>query len=104
LLVSKLGGKAKARYKNAICLVDEKGKLHEYMGEDIWFEPFYLVDKLHKLRKKGFPLDSLSMDIDSGKYYLDLENDSKYLNYEGFANFFRRALKFKGKRQLPKRL
>ena len=91
-LISNLGGRARARYKNAICLVDEKGKLHEYMGKDIWSEPFYLVDKPHKLRKKGFPLDSLSMDIDSGKYYLDLENDSKYLDYVGFKTFFKKSL------------
>ena len=36
-------------------------------------EPFILVTTPHTKRVPGFPLDSLSVDIATGKYYYDLE-------------------------------
>lgn len=36
-------------------------------------EPFILVTKPHPKRVEGFPLDSLSVDVESGKYYYDLD-------------------------------
>lgn len=37
-------------------------------------EKFILTDKPHStIRKKGFPLDSLSIDIKTNQYYYDLE-------------------------------
>ncbi|MCL2575247.1 MAG: hypothetical protein FWE33_02325 [Defluviitaleaceae bacterium] len=93
-LAAELGGKMKAQYKNAICLIDKDGVMHEYMGDDIASEPFYLVEKPHTIRRKGFPLDSLSVDIASGMYYDDLEDNSKYYMgmADGFAEFFKRVL------------
>lgn len=37
-------------------------------------EPFIITSKPHGKRIKGFPLDSLSIDIRTGKYYYDLED------------------------------
>jgi len=94
-LADAMGGKMTAKYKNAICLIDADGKLHEYMGDDIASEPFYIAGTPHKSRRRGFPLDSLSVDIASGKYYADKEksDDSKYSqDIDGFADFFKRAL------------
>ena len=66
------------------------------MGEDITSERFYLVSKPHekRVKEKGFPLDCLSVHIDSGMYYYDIEGyNDKYLNvHDGFAAFFRRVL------------
>ena len=73
-----------------------KRGFYEYMGEDITSEKFWLVSKPHEkgIAAKGFPLDCLSVDIKSGKYYYDIDGYSdKYLNvHDGFAAFFKRAL------------
>ena len=73
VLAGKHGGKITGRYRNAIYFIlDEK---HHYSSMDISIatEPFVLVEKPHEKRVKGFPLDSLSVDIATGKYYYDLE-------------------------------
>lgn len=66
-LALNLGGEAKAKYKNAICLIK---------------------------RNEGFPLDSISKDIETDKYYMDLTyytaNEESMIN--GFRNFFIRSL------------
>ena len=95
-LADEMGGQMVARYRNAICLILEDGQIHEYMGDDIASEPFMMVSKPHKIRKEGFPLDSLSVHIKSGKYYYDMENGWKYgESDDGFADFFRRVLRIK---------
>ena len=47
------------------------------MDESLETKPFIIVSEPHEKRVKGFPLDSLSIDIPSGKYYYDV--DSKIL-------------------------
>jgi len=95
-LAAELGGSMTARYKNAIVLVLDEKTVCEYMGEDIASEPFRIVSKPHKngVVAKGFPLDCLSIQIESDKYYYDIEGYiDKYLNvHDGFAAFFRRTL------------
>ena len=94
-LAAKYGGRLTAYYKNSICLVMSENEVYKYDGEDICSEKFYIVDKPHKEYREGFPLDSLSVEIDSMKYYYDLEDDkSKNLGVIlGFRNFFIRSLK-----------
>ena len=93
-LAAEMGGQMVARYKHAIVLIDAHGQMHEYMGDDIASKPFLLVNVPHEIRNQGFPLDSLSVHIASGKYYYDLPNDSKYEeSNDGFGSFFRRSLK-----------
>jgi 8-oxo-dGTP diphosphatase len=84
-------GKLTTRYKNAICIFAGEGEYYEHMGEDIASEPFYIVPKPHPKRVEGFPLDSLSMEIASGKYYYDLDKAEKIIDYNGFGEFFKRA-------------
>ena len=72
-LAQKHGGSIIGRYRNAIYFIlDEK---HHYSSMDISIatEPFILVAEPHPKRVEGFPLDSLSKDIATGKYYYDLE-------------------------------
>lgn len=93
-LAARYGGRLVAYYKNAICLVLDENNIYKYAGEDIYSEKFYIVDKPHKKYRDGFPLDSLSVEIESMKYYYDLE-DSKSDNLgviDGFRNFFIRSL------------
>ena len=59
-------------------------------------EKFILTDKPHsKIRKKGFPLDSISIDIKTNRYYYDLtENELEQFAVEdGVLNFFEKVLK-----------
>ena len=90
-LATEMGGKMVAQYINAICFIDQHGKVHEYMGESIASKKFYLVDTPHAIRKEGFPLDSLSVHIPSGEYYYDLE-DGWDDEYSGFVDFFKRTM------------
>jgi 8-oxo-dGTP diphosphatase len=94
-LAAKYGGRLTAYYKNSICLVMSENEIYKYDGEDISSEKFYIVDKPHKKYREGFPLDSLSVEIESMKYYYDLEDDkSENLGIiSGFRNFFVRSLK-----------
>jgi len=93
-LAARYGGKLIAHYKNSICLVMNKNNIYKYDGEDIYSERFYIVDKPHKQYREGFPLDSLSVELESMKYYYDLEGTkSENLGViYGFRNFFIRSL------------
>lgn len=57
-------------------------------------EPFIITSRPHMMRKRGFPIDSLSIDIKTGKYYYDLEKgELEQLAVEdGFLDFFRKYL------------
>lgn len=91
-----LGGNAEARYKNSICLILDEQSVFEYEGEDISGERFIITSKPHEKRIPGFPLDSLSVDIKTGKYYSDLEQDESSTGEssieKGFRSFFTRSV------------
>lgn len=83
-------GQIRARYKNAICLIWNERLRAESMAEDLWGSPFLLTDKPHAKRVEGFPLDSISLDIKTGRYCYDLEENSQddLVSQRGFAGFF----------------
>lgn len=87
-------GALKARYRNAVCLVLDEGHVYKAMEESMASEPFLLISKPHEKRKKGFPLDSISVDIRTGKYYYDLDGSrlDEMAVGEGFRTFFREHL------------
>jgi len=91
-----LGGKMTARYRNGICLVINETSIHKHDGDDIATAKFIISPKPHATRNPGFPVDSLSIHIQSGQYYYDLNdagNANKYYGIDdGFTAFFRRAL------------
>lgn len=95
-VAASMGGFAKARYKNAICLVLDEESIYEYDGLDISSEYFLLTSEPHSKRVTGFPLDSISVEIESSEYYMDLEAvegyKSKYDIGQGFRDFFIRVL------------
>lgn len=94
-LAAKYGGKLTAYYKNSICLIFDENSIYKYDGEDIYSEKFYIVNKPHPRSREGFPLDSLSVEMKSMKYYYDLDNiKSESLGIiHGFRNFFIRSIK-----------
>lgn len=92
--LAKKYGNLTARYRNAICLVMGEGLVYGAMEENMASEPFLLVSVPHEKRKKGFPLDSISVDLRTGKYYYDLgdgELDQVAVE-DGFLEFFRKHL------------
>lgn len=59
------------------------------MDRSIATEPFALVTEPHPKRVEGFPLDSLSVDIATGKYYYDLQTKDVSTSVdEGIRKFF----------------
>lgn len=93
--LAKKYGNLTARYRNAICFVKDKDHIYEAMEPSMESEKFIIADIPHStIRKKGFPLDSLSIDIKTGKYYHDLpEGELDQIAVEdGFLLFFEKIL------------
>lgn len=87
-------GNPTARYRNAICFVADEKHIYEAMEPSMGSSAFVLTSKPYPVMKKGFPLDSLSVDIKTGKYYYELTgNELDRLAVEDvFAEFFRKIL------------
>ena len=88
-------GNLTARYKNAICVVMDEKHIYEAMEASMESEKFILTDIPHSIvRKKGFPLDSMSIDIKTNKYYYDLPADKleQVAVEDGFLLFFQKVL------------
>jgi 8-oxo-dGTP diphosphatase len=56
-----------------------------------------IADKPHKTRISGFPLDSISVNIQTGCYYLNESDGERYqqeiIHAKGFRLFFERVMK-----------
>ena len=88
-LAEKHGGRITGRYRNAVYFILDENHHYSSMDMSIATEPFFLVTKPHEKRMPGFPLDSLSIDIETGKYYYDLEvKDVSTSVDEGVRLFF----------------
>lgn len=88
-LAKQHGGKITGRYRNAIYFILDENHHYSSMDMSIATEPFILVTKPHSKRVEGFPLDSLSIDIKTGKYYYDLEvKDVSTSVDDGIRKFF----------------
>ncbi len=84
-----------AVYKNSICLVMDDGHIYQAMEPNMESEKFIITSKPHSAAlNKGFPLDSLSIDIKTGKYYYDLSDSEMNEVYaeKGFLEFFKKHL------------
>ena len=91
----KVYGNLVARYRNAICFIMDDTHIYEAMEPSMESEKFVLTDKPHStIRKEGFPLDSISLDIKTNKYYYDLAEDKleQVAVEDGFLEFFRNVL------------
>ena len=88
-------GNLVARYRNAICFVMDNTHIYETMEPSMESEKFILTDKPHStIRQEGFPLDSISLDIKTNKYYYDLPEDKleQLAVEDGFLEFFKNIL------------
>ena len=93
-LAKSYGDRLIGRYKNAICFIVDGETEFSSFDDSLATEPFILVSTPHEKRVKGFPLDCLSIDIVSGKYYYDIEEKSvdQSAIHQGFKAFFEKAL------------
>lgn len=87
-------GDLTARYKNAICFILDEEHTYEAMEPSMESEPFILTSEPGGKVKKGFPLDSLSVHIKTGKYYYDLPEEllDQVAVENGFLEFFQRCM------------
>lgn len=93
-LVRKYGNLV-AQYRNAICFVMDEKHIYEAMEPSMYSEKFILTDKPYsKIREKGFPLDSMSIDMKTNRYYYDLAEDelAQFDVEDGFLQFFQKVL------------
>ena len=93
-IARRFGGKCVARYQNAICLILNDKEKYEYDGEDISGGRFWLVDKPMRQVEEGFPLDCISVDMNTGKY-ITQEDGIAGIQEEamGFRRFFENVWK-----------
>lgn len=93
-LAEKHNNQLVGRYRNAIYFMLDDTTCFSSMDVALATEPFILVSKPHEKRIEGFPLDSLSIDITTGKYYYDLEEKTvdQSAVEQGFGAFFEKAL------------
>lgn len=88
-------GNLVARYQNAICFIIDEKHIYESMDPSLGSEKFILTDKPHSaVRKKGFPLDSISIDMKTNKYFYDLSTEEfeQFAVEDGFLIFFQKIL------------
>lgn len=88
-------GNLSAQYRNAICFVMDEKHIYESMDSTMYSEKFILTDKPHSaIRKNGFPLDSMSIDMKTNKYYYDLTDDEleQFAVEDGVLRFFEKVI------------
>ena len=88
------GGKIIAKYCNAIYFIADESSRFSCMDKSLETEPFILIGTPHPKRNNGFPLDSLSIDIATGRYYYDLPEKSvdESAVKRGFRAFWERVI------------
>lgn len=94
-LALEYGGKLTARYRNAIAFMLDESTLFTYDGDDICTAPFEMTSVVHERRNAGFPLDSISVEPATGRYFIEIGPDdesSEDTIAPGFRHFFQRAI------------
>ncbi|MDR0400685.1 MAG: hypothetical protein LBH51_07040 [Treponema sp.] len=91
-LARKYGGEIAGHYKNAICIIINKKTIIEKDDRKIDSERFIITAEPHHKRVEGWPLDSLSKEIRSGKYFYDINRlwDNKNIEKE-YEKIFKEA-------------
>ena len=91
-IAARMGGQCVARYRNGICLIVDDAHVYRYDGEDIGGERFILSAVPHEKKVEGFPLDSLSVHMETGQYYFDMKDFFVDVSF-GFHRFFEGVLR-----------
>jgi 8-oxo-dGTP diphosphatase len=91
-LADTYGGELIGYYKNAICIILDNDTILENDGEKINSERFIITAKPHKKLVEGWPLDSLSKEIQSGNYYHDINREMNNNTDDEFRKIFSEVL------------
>lgn len=75
--LAKKFGDLKAQYRNAVCFYKNESQIYESAAQTLYGKPFLLTSKPHPRSQPGFPLDRLSIQLSSGKYYYDLPKNAQ---------------------------
>lgn len=83
-----------AYYQNGIYLILDDAHHYACMDTSLQSARFILTSVPHPHVEKGFPLDSISKDLKTGRYFHDMhEDERRSLGYvAGFTHFFQKAL------------
>lgn len=76
-----------AQYQNAICFIIDENHIYTDESEDLFGKKFIITSVPHEKRIDGFPLDSLSKNIDGSGYFYDNKEIVKD-DLSGFRRFF----------------
>ena len=94
-LVTELGGRVSAFYLDGVAIYNN-GKVYSYI-EDIEYakkRSFYIINKASDIRYPGWPLDSLSLNKKTMKYFVD-EDTNEDINENIIVDEYReRFIKF----------
>ena len=91
LKISEISTKEIITWQNEMLAYRDEKK-NDRMEPSMESEKFILTDKPHStIRKEGFPLDSISLEINTNKYYYDLPEDKleQVAVEDGFLEFFK---------------
>lgn len=67
-------GTLTARYQDAVCLVVDREHVYDFTYV---CRPFGITDKIHPCRRQGYPLDTISVWLDTGEYCIDAPSSEK---------------------------
>ena len=79
-------------YQNAVCYIGDETHSYERMDESLESRHFLLTPvSSDAVLRKGFPLDSMSKDLENGNYFYALPQEymDKIAVPEGFLDFFK---------------
>lgn len=84
-------GGLKAKYQNAVCLIVDEERRFEAMTAAMESREFGIIGTPHRdgITEEGFPLDCLSVDLQTGCYMNDLPDGAWMKETDGFLEFFR---------------
>ncbi|MBR2810770.1 MAG: hypothetical protein IKD69_05250 [Solobacterium sp.] len=83
-----------AQYRNAVCLILDENHIHASEDPSLWSMLFRVTDTPHRMKKPGFPIDSYSVDMETGQYFYDTDPlvFDRIAVADGFLDFFERSL------------
>lgn len=86
--LAKTYGPLHGYYQNAICIVVDEQHIYESMDETLQSTTFLLTEIPYPVITPGFPLDSISIDMDTNQYFCEMDFIDEGVGNHGYRNFF----------------
>lgn len=87
-------GPLHACYCSGFAAVDETGRVATFSQDRVDNDDFFnafgflMVGKPHKIRRPGWPLDSLSQDPKTGEYWFNRQRDANAIDQSDFGRYY----------------